>query len=62
MSQPDYVVCIDCETPVYTFEWADGRITEALCPTCGNDDPAGFATEEDIEDMVRVERHDPDSD
>lgn len=55
MSQPDYVICMECETPVYDFEWSEGRISEALCPACGNDDPAGFATEEDLEDMDRTE-------
>jgi translation initiation factor 2 beta subunit (eIF-2beta)/eIF-5 len=51
MSEPDYVICMECETPVYTFEWRDERVCGALCPTCGNDDPSQFMTEEELEEM-----------
>ncbi len=37
MSAPDFVVCLECESPIYTFEWDGGRVKEAVCPTCGND-------------------------
>jgi len=52
MAAPDYLICLECETPTYTFEWREGRIVEALCATCGNDDPALFATEEDLEELL----------
>jgi translation initiation factor 2 beta subunit (eIF-2beta)/eIF-5 len=51
MAIPEYVICLECETPVYTFEWAGGRVVEAICPQCGNDDPAAFATEEEYEEF-----------
>jgi hypothetical protein len=51
MAQPDYVICLECETPVYTFEWQDGHVVEALCVTCGNDDPGAFATEDEFDEM-----------
>lgn len=51
MAQPEYLICLECETPVYVFEWQDGRIVEAVCPMCGNEDPASFATEEELEEM-----------
>ena len=35
-STPEYVICLDCETPCYEFEWDDGEISEVLCLTCGN--------------------------
>lgn len=53
MSTPDFVICFDCESPVYTFEW-DGegaKVKEAVCPTCGNDQPNMFSTEEELEEM-----------
>ena len=39
MLAPDYLICLNCETPCYTFEWStiDG-CKEALCTTCGNDE------------------------
>jgi hypothetical protein len=37
-STPDYVVCVDCETPCYVFEWEEGKLRDALCQSCGNDD------------------------
>jgi len=51
MAAPDYLICLECESPTYTFEWRDGRVQEASCAACGNDDPASFASEEDIEEM-----------
>jgi hypothetical protein len=51
MAHPDYLICLECESPVYAFEWQDGRVLEAVCPTCGNEDLASFATEEELEEM-----------
>lgn len=51
MSAPEYLICLECETPTYSFEWREGRVTEALCTACGNDDPTLFATEDDLEEM-----------
>ena len=39
---PDYLICLECETPCYTFEWEDGSVTDAKCDTCGNDDLEKF--------------------
>ena len=50
---PDYVICIECETPCYIFEWGDeGGLVEALCTTCGNEDVTQFVTEEEYEEMA----------
>ena len=49
--EPEYLICLDCETPVYVFDWRDGRVLEAVCPACGNDDPGNFATEDEIDEM-----------
>ncbi len=51
MASPEYLVCLECETPCYVFEWEDGRLTEILCQSCGNDDTEQFALAEDIEEM-----------
>ncbi len=55
MAQPEYLICMECETPVYVFEWVSGRVIEATCPMCGNDDPAAFASEEELEEMVAID-------
>jgi uncharacterized Zn finger protein (UPF0148 family) len=55
MAQPDYLICLECETPTYVFEWQQGRVLEALCPVCGNDDPAAFASEEELEELAMAE-------
>ena len=52
MSAPDYVICLECETPVYIFEWHDGKVTEALCTMCGNEDVSSFATEDEYDRKV----------
>jgi|GEM_PF-1680465 len=48
---PDYLICLECESPVYVFEWEDDKVVEALCTVCGNDEPSQFATEDDFEEM-----------
>ena len=52
MDEPEYLICINCETPCYTFEWEDNRVTEVLCTVCGDDEPDEFATEEEFEAMT----------
>jgi hypothetical protein len=38
----DYLVCRECSTPCYIFEMDGERIVEALCQTCGNEEPGLF--------------------
>ena len=52
MERPEYLICLSCETPCYTFEWSAGKVTETLCEVCGEDDVDSFATEEDFEAMT----------
>lgn len=49
MSAPEYLICLNCETPCYSFEWQDDQLAEALCLICGSDDTDEFVTEEDFE-------------
>ena len=51
MASPEYLICLDCETPCYVFEWEDGELKEALCQSCGNDEPDQFALPEDYDEM-----------
>jgi len=55
---PDYLICLECETPTYVFEWRDDTIKEAVCSVCGNDDPQQFATEDEYEDLSMDARFD----
>ena len=45
--EPDFVVCTQCETPCFTFEWdfQAFRLREAFCATCGNDELDEFEIE-----------------
>lgn len=52
MSEPEYLICLNCETPCYVFEWKESELVEATCEACGNDDPDQFTTEEDLEAMA----------
>ena len=49
MDEPDFLICINCETPCYIFEFKDGRITEAFCQACGADETDNFMTQEEFE-------------
>ena len=57
MASPDYLICLECETPTYVFEWKDGRTIEALCQICGNEDIESFATEEEYEALASDNRY-----
>ena len=48
-SAPEFLICLDCETPCYEFEWVDGKVGEVLCLVCGNDESDQFISEEDFE-------------
>jgi len=50
--EPEFLICLNCETPCYTFEWANGRVTEAVCMACGTDELDEFMTQEDYEAML----------
>ena len=51
MASPEYVVCLDCESPCYSFEWSDGELSEVLCEVCGNDQPDQFMLPEDMDEL-----------
>jgi hypothetical protein len=52
MSDPEYLICLQCETPTYQFEFDDnGKLITVLCGTCGTDDPDDFASESELEDQ-----------
>jgi len=52
MAAPDYIVCINCESPCYIFEWKDDQLTEAMCEVCGNEDVEEFLTPEDFDTLM----------
>ncbi|HVR38384.1 MAG TPA: hypothetical protein VMU84_04760 [Thermoanaerobaculia bacterium] len=47
--EPDYLICLQCETPTYQFEYRDGKLRSAICNTCGADDPSDFMTEAEFD-------------
>ena len=51
-NEPEYLVCIDCETPCYDFTWENGEPKEVMCMACGEDNPDIFATQEDFDAMM----------
>ena len=51
MDEPEYLICLQCETPTYQFEWDEGKLAQAVCTTCGNDDPSEFMTEAELEEL-----------
>lgn len=51
MDEPEYLICLQCETPTYQFEWSEGKVAQAVCGTCGNDDVSEFMTEAELEEM-----------
>jgi hypothetical protein len=50
MDEPEYLICLQCETPTYQFEFNNGKVTAVICQTCGADDPSDFVTESELEE------------
>jgi len=42
--EPEYLICLQCETPTYQFEYNNDKLISAVCNTCGADDPSDFVT------------------
>ncbi|MCG6947940.1 MAG: hypothetical protein LJE93_03370 [Acidobacteria bacterium] len=55
MTTPDYIICLECDTPVYTFDWDGSRVTSAICTACGNESLSQFMTEEDYEELASTD-------
>ncbi len=55
MPAPEYLICLNCETPCYVFEWKEGELEEALCEACGNDDTEQFATADEFDALSAPE-------
>jgi hypothetical protein len=54
MDEPDYLICLECETPTYLFEFGPNeKLISAICNTCGNDSVSEFMTEAELEDQSR---------
>lgn len=51
MSDPEYLICLNCETPTYQIEFEDGKLVAATCTTCGNDELAEFMTESELDEL-----------
>ena len=61
MLTPDYLICLECESPTYVFEWKNSQAKEAFCEVCGNEDPSQFVTEGEYEDLAMDRRYTPPS-
>ena len=52
MAAPEYLICLSCESPCYTFEWVEGEVTEARCLVCGNEETDQFIRDEEFDSMI----------
>lgn len=51
IAEPDYLICRECETPCYSFEWDPMRafVRSAFCEMCGNDNSEAFKVPDEDE-------------
>jgi hypothetical protein len=52
MDEPEYLICLQCETPTYQFEYVNGKLATVVCGTCGADEPSDFMTEAELEELA----------
>ena len=50
--EPEYLICLQCETPTYQFEYVNGKLATVVCNTCGADDVSDFVTESELEEQT----------
>ena len=50
-SEPEFLICLNCETPTYNFEYQEGKLVSVMCGACGNDDPGEFMTESELDEQ-----------
>lgn len=50
--EPEYLICLSCETPTYQFEYHNGKLATVVCNTCGADDVSDFMTESELEEQT----------
>ena len=53
----DYLICLECESPCYVFEFKSGELIEAFCEQCANEDVDLFLPEEDFEMLASDPGH-----
>ena len=49
----EHLICLECESPCYIFEFKSEQLIDALCEVCGNDDTDLFLPEEDFEGLTQ---------
>jgi hypothetical protein len=49
--EPEFLICLQCETPTYQFEFTNGKLSACVCQTCGNDEISDFMTEAELEEQ-----------
>ena len=52
METPEYLICVECETPCYGFEYKSEKIVDVVCAVCGNEEPDQFLTESQYEELI----------
>ena len=52
MAIPEYMICLNCESPCYVFEWKDDEVTEIVCEVCGNEELDQFLTPEEFDTLI----------
>lgn len=40
--EPEFLICKECETPCYDFEYKNGKILRAFCTVCGCEEVDDF--------------------
>lgn len=49
--EPEYLICLQCDTPTYEFEFTAGKLSAVVCGTCGNDDISDFMSEAEYDEL-----------
>ena len=52
MAIPEFLVCVNCESPCYVFELDNDEVSEAVCEACGCEEVDQFLSPDDFDAMA----------
>jgi hypothetical protein len=47
LREPEYLMCLECNTHCFNFDWIDDKLVGAVCAVCGNEDLDRFESPEE---------------
>jgi hypothetical protein len=51
VAEPEYLICLNCESPCYVFTWEEDQLVDVLCEVCGSEETDQFLTQDEFDEL-----------